>query len=142
MLKNADMGDKTVIITALNAAWTSPNSIFDIFLESFRIGNNTKYLLNHLLVVALDQIAYSRCLEIHTHCYALLTKNVDFSGEKQYMSGDYLKMMWRRTNFLGIVLQMGYSFIFTVRVYSQFDQTFVKPMEFIFLKLKSMIPLI
>ncbi|KAL3329721.1 hypothetical protein AABB24_033868 [Solanum stoloniferum] len=113
VLKEAAMGDKTVIITTLNAAWTAPNSIFDIFLESFRIGNNTKELLKNLLVVAFDQIAYSRCLEIHTHCYALITKNVDFSGEKKYMSGDYLKMMWRRTDFLRIVLQMGYNFILT-----------------------------
>ncbi|KAG5589150.1 hypothetical protein H5410_039664, partial [Solanum commersonii] len=91
VLKEAAMGDKT----------------------SFRIGNYTKSLLKNLLVVAFDQIAYSRCLEIHTHCYALITKNVDFSGEKKYMSGDYLKMMWRRTDFLRIVLQMGYNFIFT-----------------------------
>ncbi|KAM3270735.1 putative protein like [Capsicum chacoense] len=113
VLKEAAMADKTVIITALNAAWTAPNSIFEIFLESFVIGNNTKSLLKNLLVVALDQTAYSHCLKIHTHCYALITKNVDFSGEKLYMSGDYLKMMWRRTDFLRVVLQMGYNFIFT-----------------------------
>ncbi|KAJ8538438.1 hypothetical protein K7X08_027659 [Anisodus acutangulus] len=113
VLKEAAMADKTVIITALNAAWTAPNSTFDLFLESFRIGNNTKSLLKHVVVVALDKTAYSRCLEIHTHCYALITKGVDFSGEKKYMSDDYLKMMWKRTDFLRIVLQMGYNFIFT-----------------------------
>ncbi|XP_075086724.1 uncharacterized protein At4g15970-like [Nicotiana tabacum] len=113
VLKEAAMADKTVIITTLNAAWTAPNSIFDLFLESFRIGNNTNSLLNHVLVVALDQTAYSRCLEIHSHCYALITNGVDFSGEAHFMSDDYLKMMWRRIDFLRIVLEMGYNFIFT-----------------------------
>ncbi|XP_070019436.1 uncharacterized protein At4g15970-like [Nicotiana sylvestris] len=113
VLEEAAMEDKTVIITTLNAAWTAPNSIFDLFLESFRIGNNTNSLLNHVLVVALDQTAYSRCLEVHPNCYALITNGVDFSGEAHFMSDDYLKMMWRRIDFLRIVLQMGYNFIFT-----------------------------
>lgn len=117
------MEDKTVIITTLNAAWTAPNSIFDLFLESFRIGNNTNSLLNHVLVVALDQTAYSRCLEIHSHCYALITNGVDFSGEAHFMSDDYLKMMWRRIDFLRIVLQMGYNFIFTVSFLLSFPFT-------------------
>jgi hypothetical protein len=30
------------------------------------------------------------------------------------MSEEYLKMMWRRIEFLGTVLEMGYSFVFTV----------------------------
>uniref|UniRef100_A0A1S4DNP3 Nucleotide-diphospho-sugar transferase domain-containing protein n=1 Tax=Nicotiana tabacum TaxID=4097 RepID=A0A1S4DNP3_TOBAC len=113
VLEEAAMEDKTVIITTLNAAWTAPNSIFDLFLESFRIGNNTNSLLNHVLVVALDQTAYSRCLEVHPNCYALITNGVDFSEEAHFMSDDYLKMMWRRIDFLRIVLQMGYNFIFT-----------------------------
>ncbi|KAL3500044.1 hypothetical protein ACH5RR_039137 [Cinchona calisaya] len=107
------METKTVIITTVNAAWTAPNSIFDIFLEGFRIGNQTQALLNHLVVVALDQNAYSRCLELHPYCFALSTEGVDFSGTANFMSEDYLKMMWRRIDFLHAVLEMGYSFIFT-----------------------------
>ncbi|CAN4076467.1 unnamed protein product [Withania somnifera] len=107
------MGDKTVIITTLNAAWTEENSIFDVFLKSFRAGNQTKPLLKHVVVAALDQTAYSRCLEKQLHCYALTTKGVDFSGEAHFMSEDYLKMMWRRIDFLTYVLQIGYNFIFT-----------------------------
>ncbi|PIN15317.1 hypothetical protein CDL12_12038 [Handroanthus impetiginosus] len=113
-LKRAAMKDnKTVIITTLNAAWTEPNSIFDLFLEGFRIGNQTENLLNHVVVVALDQKAYSRCLEVHHHCYALTTAGIDFSGEAHFMSEDYLKMMWRRIDFLRIVLELGYNFVFT-----------------------------
>ncbi|XP_060185324.1 uncharacterized protein At4g15970-like [Lycium barbarum] len=106
------MGDKTVIITALNAG-TEPNSIFDIFLKSFRVGNQTKPLLKHVLVAALDQTAYTRCLKKQLHCYALTTKGVDFSGEALYMSEDYFKITWRKIYFQRIVLEMGYNFIFT-----------------------------
>ncbi|MCD7454964.1 hypothetical protein HAX54_026623 [Datura stramonium] len=115
VLEKAAMGDKTVIITTLNAAWTEANSIFDIFLKSFSVGNQTKPLLKHVVVAALDQTAYSRCLEKQhiIHCYALTTKGVDFSGEAHFMSEDYLKMMWRRIHFLTNVLQLGYNFIFT-----------------------------
>ncbi|KAK4490878.1 hypothetical protein RD792_001593 [Penstemon davidsonii] len=115
ILKKASMKDKkTVIITTLNAAWTEPNSIFDLFLESFRIGNQTESLLKHVVVVALDQKAYSRCLEVHLHCYALTIAGLDHSsGQAHFMSKDYLKMMWRRIDFLRTVLELGYDFVFT-----------------------------
>ncbi|GFP81582.1 uncharacterized protein at4g15970 [Phtheirospermum japonicum] len=114
-LRKAAMKDnKTVIITTLNAAWTEPHSIFDLFIESFKIGNGTEKLLKHVIVAAFDQTAYSRCLQVpYLHCYALTTTGVDFSGEAFFMSEDYLKMMWRRIDFLREVLEMGYNFVFT-----------------------------
>ncbi|XP_059277614.1 uncharacterized protein At4g15970-like, partial [Lycium ferocissimum] len=125
VLEKAAMRDKTVIITALNAAWTEPNSIFDIFLKSFRVGNQTKPLLKHVLVAALDQTAYTRCLEKQLHYYALTTKGVDFSGEALYMSEDYFKITWRKIYFQRIVLEMGYNFIFTDADILWFRQLFV-----------------
>lgn len=113
-MKKTAFVDRTVIITTLNAAWTSPNSVFDLFLESFGIGNQTHHLLNHLLVVALDQKAYSRCLELHPYCYALYTNGVNFTGEAYFMSSRYLEMMWARIDFLRTVLEKGYNFVFTV----------------------------
>ncbi|XP_074382792.1 uncharacterized protein At4g15970 isoform X3 [Apium graveolens] len=113
VLKNAAMPDKTVILTTVNEAWTFPNSILDLFLESFRIGVGTRQLLNHLVVIALDQRAFSRCKDVHTHCFTLSTEGVDFSQEAAFLSVDYLKMMWRRIDFLRYVLQMGYNFVFT-----------------------------
>nr|DAD33319.1 TPA_asm: hypothetical protein HUJ06_012170 [Nelumbo nucifera] len=107
------MEDKTVILTTLNEAWAAPGSMIDLFIESFRIGDNTSWLLNHLVIVALDRKAYSRCLAVHTHCFALVTEGVDFSGEAYFMTADYLKMMWRRTDFLRSVVEMGYNFVFT-----------------------------
>lgn len=55
-----------------------------------------------------------RCLDIHVHCVALVTEGVDFRSEAYFMSPDYLKMMWRRIDFLRTVLEMGYNFVFTV----------------------------
>lgn len=114
MLKDASMQDKTVILTTLNAAWAAHNSIIDLFLESFRIGEHTRKLLNHVVIIALDQKAFSRCLILHTHCFTLMTEGVDFSGEAYFMTPEYLKMMWSRINFLRSVLELGYNFVFTV----------------------------
>ncbi|CAA0831910.1 Nucleotide-diphospho-sugar transferase family protein [Striga hermonthica] len=115
VLERAAMADKTVIITTLNEAWIEPGSIFDLFLESFRIGNHTLWLLKHLVVVALDHKAFHHCLRTQNdlHCYFLTTKGVNFSNEAHFMTPDYLKMMWRRIDFLTTVLQMGYNFVFT-----------------------------
>ncbi|KAJ4799710.1 Glycosyltransferase [Rhynchospora pubera] len=113
VLKAASMRDKTVILTTLNAAWTRPGSVIDLFMESLRTGEETSFLLNHLVIVSLDMKAYKRCLAIHTHCFALTSEGVDFSGEKSFMSKGYLRMMWRRIDFLRVVLEKGYSFIFS-----------------------------
>ncbi|KAI4313462.1 hypothetical protein L6164_026444 [Bauhinia variegata] len=80
VLKDAAMEDKTVILTTLNEAWATPNSVIDLFLESFRTGEHTRS---------------------------------DFHEEAYFMSPVYLKMMWRRIDFLRSVLEMGYNFVFT-----------------------------
>ncbi|KAK4750969.1 hypothetical protein SAY87_004451 [Trapa incisa] len=114
VLKAAAMEDnKTVILTTLNDAWAEPGSLFDLFLESFRIGDGTLELLDHLVVVALDKKAFERCLNVHRHCFALTSVGMNFSEEAHFMSADYLEMMWRRMEFLGEVLKKGYGFVFT-----------------------------
>ncbi|KAK9105870.1 hypothetical protein Scep_022714 [Stephania cephalantha] len=115
VLNEAAMEDgKTVILTTLNGAWAATGSIIDLFLESFHIGEGTKKLLKHLVIIALDQNAHARCLALHTHCFALTTDGVDFSQEAYFMTPSYLKMMWRRIEFLKSILEMGYNFVFTV----------------------------
>ncbi|MED6192809.1 hypothetical protein PIB30_013704 [Stylosanthes scabra] len=113
ILKEAAMEDKTVILTTLNEAWASPNSVIDLFLESFRIGYRTRRLLNHLVIIALDQRAFARCQVIHTYCFLLVSEDSDFHEEAYFMTSRYLKMMWRRIDFLRSVLEMGYNFVFT-----------------------------
>ncbi|KAL6322924.1 hypothetical protein AAG906_021829 [Vitis piasezkii] len=94
-LSKASMPNKTVIITIVNKAYVEGDdtSMLDLFLESFWIGEGTREMADHLLVVAGDQTAYG--------------------GEKLYMSEDFIEMMWRRTLLLLHVLERGYSFIFT-----------------------------
>ncbi|CAL9078792.1 Nucleotide-diphospho-sugar transferase [Musa troglodytarum] len=107
------MENKTVILTTLNAAWATPGSIIDLFIESFQIGDGTRKLLDHLVIIALDKQTYVRCLSIHAHCFPLITEGADFSDEKLFMSAGYLSMMWTRIEFLRLVLEKGYNFIFS-----------------------------
>jgi hypothetical protein len=58
LLKNASMEDKTVIVTSINQAYAAPGSLLDLFLESFRLGEGTAALLDHLLIVAVDPAAH------------------------------------------------------------------------------------
>ncbi|KAG6535765.1 hypothetical protein ZIOFF_000794 [Zingiber officinale] len=58
VLKEAAMENKTVILTTLNAAWASLGSIIDLFFQSFRTGDGTRRLLDHLVIIALDKKAY------------------------------------------------------------------------------------
>ncbi|KAL7229355.1 hypothetical protein ACSBR2_007955 [Camellia fascicularis] len=106
--------NKTVIIAVVNKAYVEGDkSMLDLFLDGFWLGDDTRGLRDHLLIVAVDQTAYERCMFLKLHCYKLETDGVDYDGEKLFMSADFVKMMWRRTLFLGDVLKRGYNFIFT-----------------------------
>ncbi|KAI8564444.1 hypothetical protein RHMOL_Rhmol03G0182100 [Rhododendron molle] len=75
---------------------------------------STTGLINHILIVATDPVSYNRwCKFLRLRCYLLETEGLDFGHEEMYGSGNYFKMMWRRTQFLGDVLKRGYNFIFT-----------------------------
>ncbi|KAL5973764.1 hypothetical protein ACLOJK_030420 [Asimina triloba] len=112
-LEGASMSNKTVIIAVINKAYAENNSMLDIFLNSFLSGENTTFLLDHLLLAAVDQTSFDRCKFLRLHCHKLETDGVDFSGEKIYMSTEFIRMMWRRTKLLADVLRLGYNFIFT-----------------------------
>nr|GMC96608.1 putative nucleotide-diphospho-sugar transferase [Ipomoea batatas] len=113
-LAGASTENKTVIIAVVNKAYVDGDkSMLDLFLDGFWVGEGTWALVKHLLIVAVDQTSYERCAFFGLHCYKLGTDGVDFAGEEVFMSPDFIKMMWRRTQFLGDVLKLGYSFIFT-----------------------------
>ncbi|KAL3524100.1 hypothetical protein ACH5RR_016934 [Cinchona calisaya] len=113
-LAGASTENKTVIIAIVNKAYVEGDKpMLDLFLDGFWIGDGTRQLIDHLLIVAVDQMSYERCKFLRLHCYKLETDGVDFVGEKLYMSDDFIKMMWRRTQFLADVLKRGYDFIFT-----------------------------
>lgn len=113
-LKAAATKENTVILTTLNEAWAKPNSTFDLFLESFRNGNNTARLLNHLLVIAVDEKAHLRCQALVPHCYLFKSnRSTEMANEAWFMTPIYLEMMWRRQAFLQTILALGYNFVFT-----------------------------
>ncbi|KAA8520419.1 hypothetical protein F0562_014675 [Nyssa sinensis] len=65
-LDEASMENKTVIIAVVNKAYVEQRddrypTMLDLFLESFWVGEGTRSLLDHLLIVAVDQTAYDRC---------------------------------------------------------------------------------
>ncbi|XP_010274624.1 PREDICTED: uncharacterized protein At1g28695-like [Nelumbo nucifera] len=114
-LKEVSMADKTVIISMVNKAYveSEEKTMLDLFMESFWSGEGTRSLVNHLLLVTVDQTAFDRCMFLRLRCYRLWIDDMDSEGEKLYMSDEFIKMMWRRTLFLADVLRRGYSFIFT-----------------------------
>ncbi|XP_021634184.1 uncharacterized protein At1g28695 [Manihot esculenta] len=106
--------NKTLIIAMVNKAYVEGDKpMLDMFLDSFWLGEDTRDLVNHLLLVTVDQTSFERCNFLRLHCYKLETDGVAFDGEEVYMSDDFIKMMWRRTLFLSDVLKRGYNFIFT-----------------------------
>ncbi|KAL8028386.1 hypothetical protein ABFX02_14G156000 [Erythranthe guttata] len=123
-LERASMAgaNKTVIIAIINKAYVEPHedeypTMFDLFLEGFWAGEETRPLVDRLLVVSMDETAHERCLFRRLNCYRLAGGGDGggdrFAGEKVYMSDEFIEMMWRRTFFLLDVLKRGYSFIFT-----------------------------
>ncbi|KAI4302841.1 hypothetical protein MLD38_038541 [Melastoma candidum] len=116
-LQMAAKADRTVILTVVNEAYTeqdvnSDKTMLDLFVDSFWLGDGTRHLLDRLLVVAVDRTAYRRCRFRRLNCYRLETEG-EGRDEKLYMSEGFVRMMWRRTQFLGEVLRKGYNFIFT-----------------------------
>lgn len=113
LLRRAAMADRTVLMTAINEAWAAPGSFLDLFLESFRHGENIGHLVQHLLIVAMDKKAFDRCNAVHPFCYWFRVDGMDFAADQSYMKGDYLEMMWKRNRFQQTILELGYTFLFT-----------------------------
>ncbi|XP_066307858.1 uncharacterized protein At4g15970-like [Miscanthus floridulus] len=113
LLPKVAMDDRTVIITSVNDAWAQPGSLLDLYLDSFKNGEDTAHLLDHLLVVSLDARGFDRCKAVHPHCYLLNATSVDMSSAKPFMSPDYLELVWTKLVFQQRVLELGYNFLFT-----------------------------
>ncbi|KAB2596557.1 hypothetical protein D8674_032007 [Pyrus ussuriensis x Pyrus communis] len=114
-LSEVSMANKTVIIAIVNKAYVEGDKpMLDLFLDGFWLGEDTRGLISHLLLVAVDQTSFERCRFLHLHCYKLeADDHANFEAEKLYMSQEFIKMMWRRTLFLKDLLKRGYSFVFT-----------------------------
>ncbi|XVF57793.1 hypothetical protein PTKIN_Ptkin07bG0010500 [Pterospermum kingtungense] len=102
------MSDRTVILTIVNETWAKPDSILDLFLESFRIGEGTKPLLNHLLIIAEDTQAFQYCKSKHPHCFYLQS-----SRKKSVTQGKSLLSSPTRLRLLQQVVELGFTVAFT-----------------------------
>ncbi|KAJ3688586.1 hypothetical protein LUZ61_017750 [Rhynchospora tenuis] len=60
VLKSAVMDGNMVILTQGNEAWMARNSLFDLFLEGFHVGEEIEHLLNHLVIVTDMDILWFR----------------------------------------------------------------------------------
>ncbi|KAL6126887.1 hypothetical protein ACLB2K_074932 [Fragaria x ananassa] len=78
------------------------------FFLARQICHTSKQVNNTSRADALESALSEASMENKT----LETARVDFDAEEVYMSQDFIKMMWRRTLFLGETLKKGYSFIF------------------------------
>lgn len=90
--------------------WAKPESLLDMLIKSFRIGERTKHLLNHLIVVALDDQALRYCLRTHPHCYLLKDSRRNYES----LSPDDLVADWRKKALVKEILELGYNIMFTV----------------------------
>ncbi|KAJ4831124.1 hypothetical protein Tsubulata_000655, partial [Turnera subulata] len=109
VLRAATTPSRTVIMTIVDKSWARPGSILDLFLESFRTGDGTKFYLKHLVIVALDSQAFQYSKDIHPHCYHLKTA----AHFKPFTSFSYLILNKRRNELLLEVVELGYSVVYT-----------------------------
>ena len=124
LLREVADEDRTVIMTSVNEAWAAQDSLLDLFLESFRSGERIAHFVDHLLVVALDGGALEHCRAVHPHCYLLPAAAArNLSGEKVFMSKDYIDLVWSKVRLQQRILELGYNFLFTVRTHARSSLT-------------------
>ncbi|KAJ4733577.1 nucleotide-diphospho-sugar transferase family protein [Rhynchospora pubera] len=113
LLKNASMDDNTVIFTEVNDAFANPGSILDLFLESFHVGENIARLLDHLIIIAMDQVSFERCKSLHRHCYLFQIDGLNFESEKFYMTKGFVDLVWTKIKLMRQMVEFGYNVVFT-----------------------------
>ncbi|CAL9756508.1 unnamed protein product, partial [Musa acuminata subsp. burmannicoides] len=112
-LEGASTRNKTLIIGVINEASVEDNGMLQLFLQSMREGEDTAFLIRHVLLVATDQIAYNHCMVLQLHCHQLYTDTLLLSPALSVQSTSLINLASTLTLFLGEVLLRGYSFIFT-----------------------------
>ncbi|CAK7328297.1 unnamed protein product [Dovyalis caffra] len=121
LLRTASTPSRIVILTIVDKSWASPGSVLDLFLESLRIGEGTKHLLNHLVIVGFDFKAFRYCQFVHPHCIHLKDTGIGSYANEIKKRGirkpsnrlNYHTLNWRRIQILEEVVQSGYNVIYT-----------------------------
>ncbi|KAJ3709129.1 hypothetical protein LUZ61_012834 [Rhynchospora tenuis] len=103
---------RDIIMTSVNWACAKPDSLLDIFLQSFWTGEKIDHFLNHLLIVAFDPQAFERCKLVHHYCYQLKV-DVDFTAPQEFLSKGYIELVWGKIELQRYILEEGYNVLFT-----------------------------
>ncbi|XP_027902335.1 uncharacterized protein At4g15970-like isoform X1 [Vigna unguiculata] len=115
MLKRATMPDRTVILTMVDESLASPGSLLQILLKSFKSGEGTQRLVNHLVIIAMDLQAFQYCSSLHPYCIHPSIFPRHFATKTQSImttSADKL-FTWTKKDVLFEVIRLGYNIIFT-----------------------------
>ncbi|KAK7311358.1 hypothetical protein RJT34_09447 [Clitoria ternatea] len=115
VLRRTTMPDRTVILTMVDETLASPGSLLEILLQSFKNGEGTQRLLNHLMIITMDPQAFEYCSSLHPHCIHPSTFPRSFATKTQSNNAtpNYNIFTWTRNDVLLEVLRFGYSIIFT-----------------------------
>ena len=83
-LFEASMENETVVIAIVNKAYVEGDKpMLDLFLDSLWLGEDTRKLVDHLLLVAVDETSFERCKFLRLRCSRLqMDDGVDSNGEK------------------------------------------------------------
>jgi Nucleotide-diphospho-sugar transferase len=100
-------------MTSVNWAWAKPDSLLDLFLQSFQTGEKISHFLKHLLIVAVDPQAFERCKLVHPYCYQL-KNDVNLTAQQGFLSKGYIELVWSKLWLQRYILEQGYNFLFTV----------------------------
>lgn len=118
MLRRATMPDRTVILTMVDESVASPGSLLDILLQSFKSGEGTQRLVNHLVIITMDLQAFEYCRSLHPYC---IHPSVFPHPFATIMTTPANKLFtWTRKDVLFEVVRLGYNIIFTVRLLISF----------------------
>ncbi|WJX81195.1 hypothetical protein P8452_64112 [Trifolium repens] len=108
------MPDRTVILTMVDESHAKPGSMLEVLLQSFKTGQGTQRLLNHLVIITMDPQAFEYCRFLHPHCIHPSTFEHYFATKRQSLQiPDHNVFSWRRNNVLIEVIELGYNIIFT-----------------------------
>ncbi|CAJ1790771.1 unnamed protein product [Sphenostylis stenocarpa] len=115
MLKRATMPDRTVILTMVDESLASPGSILDTLLQSFKSGEGTQGLVNHLVIITMDPQALKYCRSLHPYCIhpSIFPHHFATKGQSIMTTPDLKLFAWTRKDILLEVIRLGYNIIFT-----------------------------
>ncbi|KAK7395900.1 hypothetical protein VNO78_16488 [Psophocarpus tetragonolobus] len=114
-LRRAIMPDRTVLLTMVDESLASPGSILDILLQSFKSGEGTQRLLNHLVIIARDPQAFEYCRSLHPHCIhpSIFPHHFASNRGSSMTTPGHNLLPWTRNDVLFEVIRLGYNIIFT-----------------------------